>query len=64
MSDGIKNFMAQQKQRKQFVLTDSKNLFTYRFQPKECLQPYFMSDGIRNLMAQQKQRKQLVLTDS
>ena len=55
--------MAQQKQRKQLILTDIKNIFTYRFQPIQRLQPKFMADGIRNFMARQKQRKQLILTD-
>ena len=27
-TDGIRNFMAQQKQHKKLVLTDSKNIFT------------------------------------
>ena len=27
-TDGIRNFMAQQKQRKQLILTDSKNILT------------------------------------
>ena len=55
--------MAQQKQRKQLILTDDKNIFTYCFQPIQRLQPNFTTDGIRNFMAQQKQRKQLLLTD-
>ena len=55
--------MAQQKQRKQFILTDIKNIFTYHFQPIQRLQPKFMADGIRNFMAGQKQPKQLILTD-
>ena len=29
----------QQKQHKQLLLTDSKNIFTYRFQPMQRLQP-------------------------
>ena len=37
--------MAQQKQRKELILTDSKNIFTYRFQPIQCLQPNFMTDS-------------------
>ena len=32
-TDGIRNFIAQQKQRKQDFLTDGKNIFTYSFQP-------------------------------
>ena len=55
--------MAQQKQRKQPILIDGKNIFIYCFQPIQCLQPNFTTDGIRNFMAQQKQRKQLLLTD-
>ena len=63
MFDGIRNFMAQQKKRKQLILTDDKNIFTYCFQPIQRLQPNFNIDGIRNFMAQQKQPKQLILTD-
>ena len=55
--------MAQQKQRKQPILIDGKNICTYCFQPIQRLQPNFTTDGIRNFMAQQKQRKQLHLTD-
>ena len=55
--------MAQQKQRKQPILIDGKNIFTYCFQPIQRLQPNFTTDGIRNFMTQQKQRKQLLLTD-
>ena len=44
-TDGIKNFMAQQKQRKQLILTDCKNIFTNLFQPKQRLQPNFMTGG-------------------
>ena len=42
--------MAQQKQRKQLILTDDKNIFTYCFQPVQRLQPNFKTDGIRNFM--------------
>ena len=42
--------MAQQKQRKQLILTDNKNIFTYRFQQIQHLQPDFMTDGIRRFM--------------
>ena len=42
-------FMAQQKQDKQLILAYKKNIFTYRFQPMQCLQPNFMTDGIRYL---------------
>ena len=49
-TDGIRNFMAQQKQSKQPILTDDKNIFTYCFQPMQRLQPNFTTDGIRNFM--------------
>ena len=55
--------MTQQKQRKQPILIDGKNIFTYCFQPIQRVQPNFTTDGIRNFMAQQKQCKQLHLTD-
>ena len=42
--------MAQQKQRKQLILTDKKNISTYLFQSIQRLQPNFMTDGIRNFM--------------
>ena len=42
--------MAQQKQRKQLILTVNKNISTYRFQSIQRLQPNFMTDGIRNFM--------------
>ena len=38
---------AQKGKLKQLVLTDSKNIFTYRFQPLQRLQPNFMTDGRR-----------------
>ena len=60
MTDGIRNFIAQQKQRKQLILANSKNIFAYRFQPIQRLQPNFMTNGIRDFMAPQKQRKQLI----
>ena len=63
ITDGI-NFMTQQKKRKQLILTNNKNISTYRFEPIQRLQPNFITDGIRNFMAQQKQRKQLILTDN
>ena len=50
ITDGIRNFMAQQKQRKQLILTDDKNIFTYCFQPIQRLQPNFKTDGIRNFI--------------
>ena len=63
MTDGVRNFMTRQKQRKQFILTDfSKNSFTYCFQLIQRLQPKFMADGIRNFMVRQKQLKQPNLT--
>ena len=52
--------MAQQKQRKQLILTDNQNISTYHFQPMQRLQPDFITDGIRIFMAQQKQRKQTI----
>ena len=55
--------MAQQKQRRQPILIDGKNIFTYCFQQIQRLQPNFTTDGIRHFMAQQKQSKQLLLTD-
>ena len=48
--DNTRNFMAQQKQREQLILTDDKNIFTYCFQPKQCLQSNFKTGGIRNFM--------------
>ena len=62
-TDGIRNFMAQEKQCKQPILIDGKNIFTYCFQSIQRLQPNFTTDGIKNVMVQQKQRKQLLLTD-
>ena len=55
--------MAQQKQRKQPILIDGKNIIIYCLQPIQRLQPNFTTEGIRSFMAQQKQRKQLYLTD-
>ena len=55
--------MEQQKQRKQPILIDSKNIFTYYFRPIQRLQPNFTTDGIRNFMAQKRQRKQHILID-
>ena len=63
-TDGIRNFMAQQKQREQPILIDGKNIFTYCFQPIQRVQPNFTTDGIRNFMAQQKQCKQPILIDA
>ena len=56
--------MAQQKQRKQLILTDNQNISTYHFQPIQRLQPNFITDGIRIFIAQQKKRKQLILIDN
>ena len=42
--------MGEQKQRKQLILTDNKNISTYRFQSIQRLQPNFMTYGIRNFM--------------
>ena len=42
--------MVQQKQRKQFILTDNRNISTCRFQSIQHLQPHFTTDGIRNFM--------------
>ena len=42
--------MADQKQHKQHILTDHKNIFTYCFQPIQRLKPHFKTDGIRNFM--------------
>ena len=56
--------MAQQKQRKQLILTDNQNISTYHFQPMQRLQPNFITDGLRIFMALQKQRKQLILTNN
>ena len=50
MIDGTRNFMVKQKQRKQLILTDSKNIFTYHFQQIQCLQPNFMTDGRRTFI--------------
>ena len=43
--------MAQLKQLRQLILTDNKNIFTYRFQPIQRLQPGFYDCGIRNFMS-------------
>ena len=42
--------MTLQKQRKQLILIDSKNILTCCFQPIPRLQPNFKTDGIRNFM--------------
>ena len=54
--------MAQQKQRKQTILIDGRNIFTHCFQSIQRLQPNFTTGGIRNFMAQQEQRKQPILS--
>ena len=51
---------AHQKQRKELILTDNKNIFTLRLQP---IQPNFITDDITKFMEHQKQRKQLILTN-
>ena len=51
-------------QRKQLILTDNKNISSYRFEPIQRLQPNFITDSIRNFIAQQKQYTQLILTDN
>ena len=48
LQHGIRNFMAQQKQPKQPILIDGKNIFTYCFQPIQRLLPDFMTHAIRN----------------
>ena len=52
-----------QKQRKQIILTNNKNIFTYYFQPIQRLQPDFTTDGIGKFVARQKQRKKPILID-
>ena len=42
--------MAQQKQRRQPILIDGKNIFTYCFQPMQRLQPNSKTYAIRNFM--------------
>ena len=42
--------MVQQKKRKQLILTDDENIFTYCFQPIQRLQPNFKTDDKRNFM--------------
>ena len=50
LTDDIRNFMAHQKQSKQPILTDGKDIFTYCFQPIQRIQHNFTTDGIRNFM--------------
>ena len=49
-TDGIRNFIAQQKQRKQRILIDGKNISNYCFQPIQRLKPNFAIYAIRNFM--------------
>ena len=42
--------MAQQKQRKQLIFTNEKNIFTYCFQPMQRLQLNFKNDGMINFI--------------
>ena len=42
--------MAQQKQCKQLIVTNDKNISTYLFQSIQRLQPNFMTDGFINFM--------------
>ena len=57
MTDGVRNFVAQERLRKQPILTDTNNIFTYRFQPLQRLQPNFMTDGRRTYQVQHRQPK-------
>ena len=49
-TDAIRNFMAQQKQRKQPVLIDDKNIFTHCFQSIQRVQPNSKTYAVRNFM--------------
>ena len=49
-TDGIRNFMAQQKQRKQPILINGKNIFTHCFQSIQRLQSNCKTYAIRNFM--------------
>ena len=42
--------MALKERRKQLILTDNKNIFTYCFRPMQRLQPNFKTDGIKNFI--------------
>ena len=42
--------MVQQKNRKQLILINDENIFTYCFQPIQLLQPNFKTDGITNFI--------------
>lgn len=55
---------AQQKQRKQLVLNENKNIFAECLQTIKSLKPAFMTDSIRNFVVRQIQRNQLILTNS
>ena len=50
MTDGMKIFLAQQKQCKKIILTDSKDIFTYLYNAIQCLQPIFMTDSRRTFI--------------
>ena len=50
--------MPQQKQLKQPILTDNKNIFTYRFQPIQRLQPEFYDWWHKKFHVYQSQRIQ------
>ena len=52
--------MAQQKQRKELILTYDENIFTYCFQPIQRLQPNFKTDGIRNFMYTKHNRQRKI----
>ena len=49
-TDDIRNFMAQQKQRKQPILINGKNIFTHCFQSIQRLQPNSKTYAIINFM--------------
>ena len=50
--------MAQQKQLKQLILTNTKNIFTYRFQPIQRLQAEFYDRWHKKFHVHQAQRIQ------
>ena len=49
-TDCIRNSMVQQKQRKQLILTDDQNIFSYCIQLIQRLQPNYKNDSTRNFM--------------
>ena len=57
MIDGRRNFMAQQKQHKQLILNDSKNIFTCLFQQIQRLQPNFITESRRTFIHTKHNRK-------